>query len=338
MYRILLWGAGSRSRYFMNKNLFDDCEIIAVVDTYYKGSDFMGYKVIQPDNVMSYDKKFDYIVICNQFYQEIIANILILGGDINKIVITDNNIDALYVDFFKRLEIILPKVYEYTKNSAQRTIRVNERDLTDQDTFVNNSFFSDTEYNSDYFRYRTFEFIADNIIKNGIKGEIAELGVFRGAFSALLNYKFSDRKIYLFDTFEGFNDAEAKNEVDAGRCVDDFISYHKDTSIDRMLGNLPYPDQAIVCQGFFPASVTEDAKRQTYAFVSLDVDFEESTYEGLKFFYPRLAEGGYIFIHDYNTYFLEGISVAVARYEDYIDERLKVVPIADRAGTLIVLK
>ena len=28
---------------------------------------------------------------------------------------------------------------------------------------------------------------------------------------------------------------------------------------------------------------------------------ENSIYEGLKYFYPRLSLGGYIFVHDYNS-------------------------------------
>ena len=105
-----------------------------------------------------------------------------------------------------------------------------------------------------------------------------------------------------------------------------------------MLGNLPYPDKAVVCKGFFPESITEEAGKEKYAFVSLDVDFEESTFEGLKFFYPRLSEGGYIFIHDYNTYYLKGVKAAVKRYEEFIGQKLKAIPIADRAGTLIIMK
>lgn len=68
-----------------------------------------------------------------------------------------------------------------------------------------------------------------------------------------------------------------------------------ENSVERMLGNLPYPEKAKICKGLFPASVTAEAEKEKFAFVSLDVDFEESTYEGLKFFYPRLSEGGCIF-------------------------------------------
>lgn len=37
-------------------------------------------------------------------------------------------------------------------------------------------------------------------------------------------------------------------------------------------------------QRFFPKSITEEASQERYAFVSIDVDFEDSMFEGLKFF------------------------------------------------------
>lgn len=45
-----------------------------------------------------------------------------------------------------------------------------------------------------------------------------------------------------------------------------------------------------------------------------------------------------IFIHDYNTFFLEGVRAAVKRFEDASGKRLKKLPLADRAETLVILK
>jgi len=73
-------------------------------------------------------------------------------------------------------------------------------------------------------------------------------------------------------------------------------------------------------------------------FVSIDVDMEQPVYDGLKFFYPRLQQGGYIFIHDYNSAYLVGVKKAVLRYELDLGTKLNKVPIADRAGTLVIVK
>ena len=91
-------------------------------------------------------------------------------------------------------------------------------------------------------------------------------------------------------------------------------------------------------QRIFPDSITEEAKNSKYAFVSIDVDFEASIHEGLQFFYPRLEEGGYIFVHDYTNPQLTGVKAAVRRYEESIGTVLKKGPLADWAGTLVILK
>lgn len=108
--------------------------------------------------------------------------------------------------------------------------------------------------------------------------------------------------------------------------------------MDRALGNVSHPENVIVCKGLFPASVTEEAKEARFAFVSIDVDLEDSTYEGLKFFYPRLNDGGMIFLHDYNEAHLVGVQAAVKRYEADFSVKFKAVPLADRAGTLVIIK
>ena len=224
------------------------------------------------------------------------------------------------------------------KNFPMRLVKINESDYKDKDKILGNDRYKSPLYMQDYFRYRTFEFAAREIIKNGVMGAVAELGVFRGSFSAMINEIFKDRKLYLFDTFEGFSEDEAENEILMGRCDQTFVLSHKCTSLKRMLANIPYPEKCIVCKGFFPDSIKKEAFNESYAFVSIDVDFEESTYQGLKFFYPRLSDGGMIFIHDYNTFYLEGVKQAINRFEKDFKMRLKKIPLADRAGTLVIVR
>lgn len=64
-------------------------------------------------------------------------------------------------------------------------------------------------YNTnDNFRLSSLELVANEIYKNNIKGNVAELGVFRGDFAKFINLSFPDRKLYLFDTFEGFDEKD----------------------------------------------------------------------------------------------------------------------------------
>lgn len=337
MKDVLIWGAGNRTTEYMKRNMFSGINVLAIIDSYSTEKTFLGYEVVRPEEIIKY-QVYDYIIVNNQFYREIVEKLHELHIPLDKIITTDPVREEPFRTYFDRARDVIPMIYEIARPLLYQTVRANERDLSDNATIYSNHQFNDKEYDADYFRYRTFEFVAEEIEKNGIQGELAELGVFRGLFSAVINYKLPERKLYLFDTFEGFEPQEAQKEFEQGRCSQRFIESHKETSIEQMLSNIPFPEKVKICKGFFPQSVTGDAEKEKYAFVSLDVDFEESTYEGLKFFYPRLSEGGYIFVHDYNTYFLDGIKTAVKRYEDEMGARLKKVPIADRAGTLIIMK
>lgn len=337
MNNIIIWGAGNRTKTCIERNYFSGSKIIAIVDSNVQGATFCGYSLIKPDEIDQYED-YDCVIVCNQYYQEIVVKLLELHIPLEKIVITDHVKEEPYNHLFKKAQMYIPMIYNMNKDVIKQTVKSNERDAFDTETIYADQKFQDMEYEFDYFRYRTFEFAAEELKNNQIEGALVEVGVFRGLFSAVANSKFPERKIYLFDTFEGFKKEEAKKEYEHGNCSSSFIESHRDTSVERMLGNLPYPDKAVVCKGFFPESITEEAVKEKYAFVSLDVDFEESTFEGLKFFYPRLSEGGYIFIHDYNTYYLKGVKAAVKRYEEFIGQKLKAIPIADRAGTLIIMK
>ena len=79
-----------------------------------------------------------------------------------------------------------------------------------------------------------------------------------------------------------------------------------------------------------------ESLEDTFAFVSLDCDWEESLYQGLKYFYPRLREGGYIMVHDYNNV-LECAKKALQRYEKECG-RVPKVPICDAQGSIILTK
>ena len=65
-----------------------------------------------------------------------------------------------------------------------------------------------------------------------------------------------------------------------------------------------------IIKGEFPktADSIHDSK---FSFVHLDVDLYRSTIECLKFFYPRLVNGGIILVHDYHS---DGIQKAFKEF------------------------
>jgi O-methyltransferase len=97
---------------------------------------------------------------------------------------------------------------------------------------------------------------------------------------------------------------------------------------------MPHPDKVKVFPGYFPE--TASGIQQRFALVSLDVDLFEPTLAGLEWFYERLNEGGYIFVHDYNNRRFLGVRSAVDRF--LAEHHASCVPLPDFAGSVIIPK
>jgi O-methyltransferase len=68
----------------------------------------------------------------------------------------------------------------------------------------------------------------------------------------------------------------------------------------------------------------------------LDVDLYAPTLAGLEYFYPRLAIGGIMFVHDYNNLRYKGVKSAVDKFQKMTS--CVSMPIADCAGSIVILK
>lgn len=336
MYKVLLWGCSVRTADFLRYNWLKDCEIGGIIDKNNKLVSFEGYPILPAARIKEYSENVDYIILSNQHFGEIINYCINEQVDWEKLVITENVIEPLLEDRYAPMEYLAPELYKKQKNHRWRLIKLAEIDNDDQNDFLSLPEYSSHIYRQDYFRFRTFELCANMIKKNNIDGAVAELGVFQGDFSSLINRTFPERKCFLFDSFEGFIKEEAENAVKNGSVSEEFAKSFTNTSEKQVLKRMSYPELVRIFKGFFPETVTNEVKEQKFSFVSIDVDLEESTYEGLKFFYPRLNKGGYIFIHDYQS--IPGVDNAVSRYEKEQGEKLKIVPLADRSGTVVITK
>lgn len=185
----------------------------------------------------------------------------------------------------------------------------------------------------DYCRMMALRLAADRIAEQQVPGAIAELGVYRGELASLLNRLFPDRRLYLFDTFEGFSAHDLSGGEESNRSkatAGDF----RDTTIDLVLSRMAHRDKVIMRKGYFPDTAV--GLEDTFAFVSLDVDLYKPTAAGLSYFYPRLSRGGCIFVHDYNNQRYRGVRNAVDEFAKLAGA--PVVQLPDFAGTAVVSK
>lgn len=357
MKKVYIWGTGKVAEQYLETNEINTQELLGFIESHKTKEVFYGKTVYEPQEINKHS--FDYILICvygasYEIYKIAEHNNL----PMEKLIFVDNwewidgksarfdypfspcNPVSLYNDLGE-IKKSFPKLYqkfmEYNEWIARKYIVVmkNSYDLSHTDSVLETEAFRKRAYWSDYLRYRSFELVVNEIKRNDVEGAVAEVGVFQGEFSKLINEKFSDRKLYLFDTFQSFEKEEFVNELALGYCSDTFWEPFADTSVEEVLNKMNYADKCIVKKGIFPKTV-KGLEGEKYAFVSIDVDFEKSTLEALRYFYPRLNRGGYIFLHDYNNYDLDGVKIAVNTYQREIGERLKKVPLADEGGTLVI--
>jgi O-methyltransferase len=170
------------------------------------------------------------------------------------------------------------------------------------------------------------------IDKDGVKGDVAELGVYRGEMAALLNALAPDRDLHLFDTFSGFRQDDLVNET--GEAATYTTANFADTSVEFVQNRLGYSNRIHYHEGDF-ADVSAKLPATAYAFVSLDADLAKPTAAGLTYFYQHLSPGGVIIVHDYNPKW-PGLMKAVDDFVETIPENAVLMP--DLNGSVVIVK
>lgn len=186
---------------------------------------------------------------------------------------------------------------------------------------------------ADMIRSSTLAMIADEIKRKDLDGQVAELGVAEGKFSAVINALFPEKKLYLFDTFEGFPDSDLDYERKCGYS-DQQRGTYSGIEIEDVLRKMKYPKNCIIRKGYFPE--TAKGLEETFCFVSIDCDLYNPIYAGLSYFYPRVISGGYIFVHDYRSKYYRGVKEALIRFAEEFGISYCVLP--DNTGTAIIVK
>lgn len=320
---IFVWGTGCAvSR--LSESELDFAAVDGFIETSPRAAVFMGKPVLPPE--AEGVGKADLIIVASRQAREISELCRKLSIDTAKLffisgshAISDLNADCGCA------EAVLGKKFVSSVRDGARIIK----------SAPGTSIFPERDLSGDYVRLRTLELVSGEITAGGTQGDTAELGVYRGGFAACMNALLPERTLYLFDTFSGFGADEARWETWGG-CSEAFIAAHESTDEKSVLARLPHPEKARIMKGLFPQSLGGLEAR--FCLVSLDVDFCGSTLAGLEYFYPRLNPGGYIFLHDYNSPDLRGVSAALAQYELGLGNRICRVPLCDIGGTAVITK
>jgi O-methyltransferase len=132
---------------------------------------------------------------------------------------------------------------------------------------------------------------------NKLEGDIAEVGVWKGGQSTIIAEAKGDKNLHLFDSFEGFDENECKNKNELEELKKEQL-YSFKIDVEKVREHFSKYPNVFIYKGWFPKTA-KPVKNKKFCFVNLDVNLYKSQMDCLKFFYPRMVQGGIIIIHDY---------------------------------------
>jgi O-methyltransferase len=164
------------------------------------------------------------------------------------------------------------------------------------------------------------------VVANEIPGDLVECGVWRGGScmmmaSTLLSLGVKDRRIVLFDTFEGMT---APTDRDRDRIGTDAKAKWVETNegrnwcaasledVKENLSSTGYPESRLEYVKGRVEDTLPNAPVDKIALLRLDTDWYESTRAELIHLYPRLVQHGVVLFDDYGHW--EGSREAVDEY------------------------
>jgi len=125
------------------------------------------------------------------------------------------------------------------------------------------------------------------LCKMGGKGNMAEIGVFRGGSAWVFHECLAEgQRLFLFDTFTGIPHESDIDVVKRGRFAD--------VSLDDVKAALPRAEFRV---GIFPYTLSADVS--DLSFVHVDCDQYEGCSSAIKELWPRMRPGGIIAFDDY---------------------------------------
>lgn len=183
----------------------------------------------------------------------------------------------------------------------------------------------------DISRFYFFCLTFDQMMKEGVHGDLAELGAYKGNTATLLATmaRRMGTTAWILDTFEGFKSDDLKG-IDAGHRME-----FKDTSLEAVRA-LVGEDNVRYVKGYFPESAAQMPDDLSFALVHIDCDLYVPIVHALHYFYPRLVPGGYLIVHDYGSLNWDGAEKAVDEF--FADKPEPVIPLTDGCGSVVIRK
>ncbi len=162
------------------------------------------------------------------------------------------------------------------------------------------------------------------VLGSGVPGDVVEFGCYVGTASVPMGQRLmrTDRRLYVYDSFEGLPEKTAEDASPAGM---QFVAGELAASKKELIRNfrragVPLPT---ITKGWF-SDVTPVQVPATIALAYLDGDYYHSVLDPLRLIWDRLAPGAVVLVDDYAHEALPGAARAVDEWLRSHPARLRV--------------
>jgi O-methyltransferase len=230
-------------------------------------------------------------------------------------------------------QLKLERSYDYQAIMAQDQLRVGMSNLEPEFLALYEQCreYTMTSWERLYAFYKSVQYV----VQNKIPGDLVECGVWRGggmklAAQALLALGAADRRLFLYDTFEGMTEPDPAVDVDSSgnKAVNDWTeiqlrgvkwSYASIEEVREVIAGSGYPmDKVVLVKGpvedTIPATVPD-----SISLLRLDTDWYSSTKHEIEHLYRRLSPQGVLILDDYGHY--RGAQQAIDEYFERAGKR-----------------
>lgn len=150
----------------------------------------------------------------------------------------------------------------------------------------------------------------ETTLKNGVGGDVVEFGCYVGTTSVFLaeRLKSTDKKLYLYDSFEGLPPKTSEDDSPAGLQfkTGELLATKRQLITNLKQANVPMPR---ITKGWFSNLDKEDVPAEI-SFAFLDGDYYRSVHDPLALIWNSLASGAIIIVDDYANEALPGAAKA----------------------------
>ena len=158
-----------------------------------------------------------------------------------------------------------------------------------------------------------------------VNGDFVELGCYKGDTSILLAelLKNSDKKLYIYDSFEGLPEKGVEDESVLGQDFKggELLVTKREVKERFLKAGLRVP---VIKKAWFKDLTPSDLPEKI-SFAFLDGDFYESIRDSLRLVVPKMVKGGVLIVHDYTNPALPGVKRAVDEFRGLDGADFKVV-------------